>query len=465
MDGICVFDWRYGSKEMRELFSVDSIVKHYIDVEIAIVRGLEEAGLAEKGCSEKLIECMYSIAANEVYGREAVLGHDIASLAYLAGERCGSCGRYVHLGATSYDIVDTAWGLLIKKALAIVKDRLSKIIIKLAKLSQSYRDTLMAGRTHGQHAIPITLGFKFANYVYEFSRSFERICEAEKRIVLCKISGAVGTMAAWGDRGLVVETTTCRELDLKPYIISTQVAPRDGFAELTAIFAILASQLDRFALEVRELSRTEIGELFEVGERIGSSTMPQKRNPVIAERISGLAKIVRALVVTALENIPLMHERDLTNSSSERILIPHILLTLDQMLIDMEKLLNSLGIDEEAMRRNLEKSKGAIMAEAIMVKLVEKGMYRHEAHKLLREITGSLGKDEAFKEALIKNQLIRNMLSEKEIEELLDYRNYLGCYKELIDRAINYANNILQNCKNKENTLDSPSIQARNFTP
>ncbi|MCS7111920.1 MAG: adenylosuccinate lyase [Ignisphaera sp.] len=447
MDGVCVFDWRYGSREVRELFASESIVRRYIDVEIALVKGLEEAGLAEKGCSEELRECMQSIAADEVYKREAVTGHDIASLAYIAGERCGRCGKYVHLGATSYDIVDTAWSLILREAIAIVRSRLRNIINRLTELSQRYRDTLMVGRTHGQHALPITLGFKLANYIYEFSRSFERLCEVERRVVLCKISGAVGTMAAWRGRGLVVEAATCRELGLEPYAITTQVAPRDGFAELVADLAILASQLDRFALEVRELSRTEIGELFEAGERIGSSTMPQKRNPVTAERVSGLAKIARALVTTALENIPLMHERDLTNSSSERILIPHALLTLDQMLIDMEKLLTILAVDEDAMRRNLEETRGAVMAEAVMVKLVEKGLHRHEAHRLLREIASSMGGGESFRDSILRNSLIMGVLSEDEINNLLNYRNYLGSYRELIERAIIYARNTLEKCE------------------
>ncbi len=305
----------------------------------------------------------------------------------------------------------------------------------------------MAGRTHGQHAVPITLGFKFANYVYEFSRSLERICECEKRVVRSKISGAVGTMAAWMGKGLIVESTASKELGLEPHTISTQVAPRDGFAELVSNLAILASQLDRFALEVRELSRTEIGEVYEAVKRVGSSTMPQKRNPVTAERISGLAKIARSLTIAALENIPLMHERDLTNSSSERVLIPHIFMVLDQMLVDMEKLLNTIHIDEEAMRKNLLLTKGAIMAEALMVKLVEKGMARHEAHKLLSELASRVG-EEDFYTILVKDSRVLSYLTTEEIRELMKYENYLGNYRELIHRSISYAQKAKLLCKN-----------------
>jgi adenylosuccinate lyase len=445
MEHICVFEWRYGSEEMRRLFLAESIVKRYIDVEVAVMRGLEEAGIAPRGCAEAMRRCVEGVRPEEVYEREAVTGHDIASLAYIIGERCGECGRFAHLGATSYDIVDTAWALIIRDALRIVKERLWRVVEMLIEYAERYRDVVMVGRTHGQHAVPITLGFKFANYIYELSRSLERLCEAEKRIVRSKVSGAVGTMAAWGGRGLVVESVASKMLGLEPHTISTQVAPRDSFAELVTDLAILASQLDRFALEVRELSRTEIGEIYEAGKRIGSSTMPQKRNPVTAERISGLAKVVRAFTITALENIPLMHERDLTNSSSERILIPHTLLAIDQMLLDMEKLLKTLYIDEEAIERNLKLSKGTIMAEAVMIKLVEKGMPRHEAHKLLSELALTVG-NEDFYAVLIRNEIVRKYLTPEEIAKILDPRSYLGNYKELIDRAVSYAKNVRALC-------------------
>jgi len=430
---------------MRRLFLAESIVKRYIDVEVAVMRGLEEAGIAPRGCAEAMRRCVEGVRPEEVYEREAVTGHDIASLAYIIGERCGECGRFAHLGATSYDIVDTAWALIIRDALRIVKERLWRVVEMLIEYAERYRDVVMVGRTHGQHAVPITLGFKFANYIYELSRSLERLCEAEKRIVRSKVSGAVGTMAAWGGRGLVVESVASKMLGLEPHTISTQVAPRDSFAELVTDLAILASQLDRFALEVRELSRTEIGEICEAGKRIGSSTMPQKRNPVTAERISGLAKVVRAFTITALENIPLMHERDLTNSSSERILIPHTLLAIDQMLLDMEKLLKTLYIDEEAIERNLKLSKGTIMAEAVMIKLVEKGMPRHEAHKLLSELALTVG-NEDFYAVLIRNEIVRKYLTPEEIAKILDPRSYLGNYKELIDRAVSYAKNVRALC-------------------
>lgn len=446
-DSVCVLDWRYGSEQMRRLFYPNSIIERYIAVEKALINGLVEAGFIPRKCIEEIEECARNVKAEEVYEAEKRIGHDIAALTYILGERCGECGKYVHLGATSYDIVDTAWALILRDALEIVKRKLKEAISKLVELTYKYRDLVMVGRTHGQHALPITLGFKLANYAYELTRSYERICCVEERVVRGKIAGAVGTMAAWRDKGLIVESKTLEYLGLKPHVISTQIAPRDGFAELVVVLAILASQLDRLALEVRELSRPEISELYEAVERVGSSTMPHKRNPVIAERISGLARIARSLSIAALENIVLMHERDLTNSSCERVLIPHIFLVIDQVLEDTLFLLEHLGVDEEAIRRNIKLTRGMIMSEAVMVKLVEKGVPRHVAHRKLVELSRkawSMGVE--FKEVLLRDEFITRYLSGEEIEEVMDPSKYLGSYKALIERTMRYVEQALAKC-------------------
>ncbi|MGC8753213.1 MAG: adenylosuccinate lyase [Fervidicoccaceae archaeon] len=438
-DAVCVFDWRYGSKEMRELFSPENIVKTYIRVENVLMNALIEAGLAPGSCENSIISCEGKVSPEEVYEREKVLGHDIASLTYILGEVCGECGKYVHLGATSYDIVDTAWSLILKRADELLVAKLKMVIEKLIELSRSYADCVEPGRTHGQHADPITFGFKFANYVYELTRSLERIKDAEKRAIRLKMSGAVGTMAAWNGKGMKIEESVSRQLNMEPHLISTQVAPRDGFAEIISSLAILASQLDRFALEVRELSRTEINEMYESAERIGSSTMPHKRNPVTAERISGLAKVMRSFVMPTLENIPLMHERDLTNSSSERMIIPHAYLTMDQMLEDMIKLLNTLYINAEAARKNLELTKGATMSEKLVMLLVERGFARHEAHRKVMEIARSMREGESLVDAALKDEDVSKLFTREELESELRPEKYLGNYRELIERTLSYA--------------------------
>ncbi|RLE49357.1 MAG: adenylosuccinate lyase [Candidatus Methanomethylicota archaeon] len=443
---VCPLEHRYGSIEMRTIFSNENILRKRLQVEVALAYGLAAAGFISFEEAKKIEEASAKVKLERIEELEKVLGHDIMALATSLAEAAESFGRGVHLGATSYDIVDTAWALIFRDALKIVKSKLKSILSMLMEYSKRYEDLMMVGRTHGQHALPITLGFKFANYVYELSRSLERIVESEKRLIRGKLSGAVGTMAAWGNKGLVVEAEALKRLGLKPHVISTQVAPRDGFAEIISALAILSSQLDRFAVEVRELMRPEIDELAEgVGVRVGSSTMPQKKNPVTAEKISGLAKVLRALTLTSLENIPLWHERDLTNSSSERILFSHVMLIIDEQLDSTISLLKNLIIKPESMRKNLEISGGAIMAEAIMVALVKKGMLRHEAHKLLREIERKAELNGiSFKEALFGDPEAQRYLSREELEELLKPEKYLGLNKELIERALQYANEVLK---------------------
>lgn len=435
---------RYGSERIKTIFSKQSFLKYYLSVEMALLIGLVEAGIAERECIEYYTECTRDIKVEEWEEAEKRYGHEIASLSFLLGEKCPRCARYIHLGATSNDIIDTAWALIIRDALNVIEDELKAVINKLISLTIEYQDVIAIGRTHGQHALPITLGFKFANYVYELTRTYERLMECKKRVIRGKIGGAVGTKAAWGDRGIVVENSALRHLRLEPHIISTQVAPRDGFAELVLNLSILGSQLDRLGLEVRELSRTEIGEMAEGFDRIGSSTMPHKRNPVVSERVSGLARVMRALAVTALENIPLMHERDLTNSSSERIAIPLAFILIDQMLNDVLNVLENIVIDKERMRANLELTGGASLSEALMVKLALKGIPRHIAYLKVRElIRRAYERGINFKEAVIEDEEIKRIVDLHEIEEALRYENYLGVYKALIMRTLDYSRRVL----------------------
>ncbi|MEM4661789.1 MAG: adenylosuccinate lyase [Desulfurococcaceae archaeon] len=443
LDHTCVLEWRYGSSDMRKLFSASNIVNTYVKVEASLIKALTRAGMAPAKCVEEFEICSRDVKPEDVYEREKLLGHDIASLTYILGERCGECGRYVHLGATSYDIVDTTWALLIKSALSIVTKKLKLVIERLVELSLKYLNDVAPGRTHNQHAVPITFGFKFANYVYELTRSYERLLDASKRVIRLKMSGAVGTMAAWGDKGLLIERLVAEELGLEPHVITTQVAPRDGFAELISVLAILASQLDRFALEVRELSRPEIDEMYESAQRIGSSTMPHKRNPVISERISGLAKVMRGFVLTALENIPLMHERDLTNSSSERIIVPHAFLTIDQMLEDILKLLEVLYVNTEAGRKNLDITRGLIYTEMLVMKLVERGWARHTAHSRLMSLSRKVREGETLVDAVLKDPELSKYFTREELEALLQPENYIGCVREIVARTAEYAKSVL----------------------
>ncbi len=450
---VCVFEWRYGSPEMRRLFELESWMRRLLEVEVAVVEAMEELGLAPRGVASTVRRAAGEISVGEWRERERQRGHDIAALAELLGEKAGGeAARYVHLGLTSYDVVDTAWALVLRDALTLLLGKVKHVIDKLSRLALEYRDVPVPGRTHGQHASPVTLGFKLANYVYELARRYQAICETAGRVIRAKIGGSVGTLAFWtllwgAEKALALRDRVAEKLGLKPHTITTQVAPREGFAELACQLATLAGVLERFALEVRELSRPEIGEWLEAPlGRVGSSAMPHKANPVVSERICGLARVARGLTTPALENIALWHERDLTNSSSERVWIPHMMLTLDQMLEDMLELLDKrLRFNLEAARRNLQLTKGHALSEAVVALLVSKGMARHEAHRLVMEISRSaVEKGVSLLDALASDERVSRLVSREELERVLRPEAFIGVAPLLVDEAVREAKRVVE---------------------
>jgi adenylosuccinate lyase len=445
---LCPLEFRYGSNDMRAIFSRENIIKKMVEVELRLYKALEECGIVPKGYYEAFSKCVGSITVRpeEVDKREGVLGHDVVALLSILTDYCGDASRFLHYGATSNDVIDTVWGLLVRDALGLIKKKLVSSIRLLMRLTREYKDLIMVGRTHGQHALPITLGFKLANYVYELTRSLERLVDVESRVVRGKMAGAVGTMAGWRGKGLCVESVVMRELNLRPHEITTQVVPRDGFAELVSVIAILASQIERFGVEVRELMRPEILELAEgVGGRVGSSTMPHKANPVECEKISGLTRVLRGLVVPAIEDIVLWHERDLSNSSAERLLIPHTFMLIDEILDTFNEVLSNLKVYPENMIKNLKLSKGAIMSESLMLKLTDKGLSRYEAHRVVRElVTKALRSGSELIDVVLNEPEVLKYLSVDEVREALDYSKYLGNYNELIERTLKYAEEVIK---------------------
>ncbi len=446
---LCVFEWRYGSQEMRHLFSRENIINVMKYVEISLVEALNDVGIAPSEAVKDVKKAVDKVTADMVYDEEKRTGHDIAALVFLLGRFSSrEAARWIHFGATSYDIVDTAWVIIFNKALGIIKNKLKSVIKRLSDLALKTLNVPMPGRTHGQHATPITLGFKLANYVYELSRSYERICDLEKRLLLVKFGGATGTMASWGKNGLNLRESFAKKLGMRYHIITTQIAPRDGIAELVSSLAILASQFDRFAVEVRELARTEIGELWEArGEAIGSSAMPHKANPVTAERISGLSRALRSLVSGALENIVLWHERDLSNSSFERFLVPHVFLMTDQILDDMAALLDRLAYDPEKMRNDLHMTNDVVTAEALMNELILKGLAREEAYKLSQKASKiALNRGLKLWEAACSMDVVKKLLECSKLREILNPEKYIGLSKELVTEAVKYSSGILRKC-------------------
>jgi len=312
-------DYRYGSEEMRKIWDEGNKLQKLLDVEAALARAHAQLGNIPKESAEIISKRanIKHVRLERVKEIEREIHHDIMAVVKALTEVCGDHGRYVHLGATSNDIIDTANALLIKESLELLLKDLRDLRSILKKLARKHKYTVCIGRTHGQHAVPTTYGMKFAIWLDEIQRHIDRIAEAKKRVLVGQISGAVGTMASLGERGIDIQQLVMEDLGLKPARISNQIIQRDVYAELVGILALVASTLDKIGLEIRNLQRTEILEVSEPfgKKQVGSSTMPHKRNPIRTEKICGLARVIYSNVIPALLNNPLWHERDLTKQT------------------------------------------------------------------------------------------------------------------------------------------------------
>ena len=423
---------RYGTPEMLRIFEEDARIQRLLDVEAALALAHADVGNIPRKDAE-IIASMAStkhVKVERVKAIEKQIKHDIASLVRVLSEACGSSGAYVHLGATSYDVVDTANALQLKDANEIIEKKLLELKRILQKQAGQYKETVMIGRTHGQHALPITLGFKFAVWGYEISRHLERLNDCKTRVLVGKMSGAVGTQASLAEHANRIQQLVMKQLGIEAAEISTQIVQRDRYAEYACILALLASSLDKFAMEIRQLQRPEIGELFESFEKkkqVGSSTMPHKRNPETCERICGLARIIRSLCIPALENAVTWHERDLTQSSAERFIFPELCILTDYLLFLMSTVVINLRVDKKRMLQNINLTQGRAMSEAVMMALTKKGVNRQEAHELLRQLTiKSEVEKQHFREVLLEDTFVCGKLDVEEIDEALNPKNYLG---------------------------------------
>ena len=437
-------DYRYGSQEMRNVFDEERKLENMLRVEAALAQTLAELGKIPDRCAEEITRKANTkdVKIERVKEIEKETKHDVMALVKALTEVCGESGKYVHLTATSYDIVDTANALLLKDGLEILLKEGKDLLNTCLNISGKYKDLIMIGRTHGQHAIPITLGFKFANYSNKLGEDLIRIEDDMKNNILGKFSGAVGSYAAQTICGLgdELEIKIMEKLGIKPADITTQVVERESFARIICDIAILACSVEQIAKEIRNLQRTEIGELSEsFGEKqVGSSTMAQKRNPINTENICSNVRVIRSCIYPSLENIALEHERDLTNSAAERSIIPTVFILADEVLTRMNKILKELVVYPKNIKKNLDLSKGTIMSEAIITKLVEKGMGRQDAHELLRESSmKAFETDKNLKEILLTKVMVKRYLTEKELDELFDYNNYIGLSVEKTEKVIN----------------------------
>ena len=436
-------DYRYGSEEMRRIWDEENKLQKLLDVEAALARAHAKLGNIPEESARVISERANTkwVKVERVNEIEAEIHHDIMAVVKALSEVCGEHGKYVHLGATSNDIIDTANALLIRESLGLIERYLRELRDVLMKLAEEHKYTVCIGRTHGQHAIPTTYGMKFALWLDEVQRHLERLGELKKRVLVGKMRGAVGTAASFGEKALEIERLVMEDLGLKPALITNQLVPRDLYAELMTFLALVASTLDKIGLEVRNLQRTEILEVSEpFGEKqVGSSTMPHKRNPIKTEKVCGLARVLYSNVIPALLNNPLWHERDLTNSSVERVILPESFVLLDEMLRVTIRVLKGLEFFPENIERNLYLTKNLILAEPLMLKLSERGMGRQEAHELVRQLAMKAfeeGRD--FLEVIRESKEVRRYLSEDDMASLKP-ENYIGMAGRIVDLVLEKA--------------------------
>ena len=421
-----------------------------MEVEAALARAHASLGTISKADAEEIarISNLDAVKISRIKEIEKDTNHDVMAMVKAMTEQCkGDAGKYVHLGATSNDIVDTATALQIKNASGIIMDDIDAILYSFAKLARRERDTLEIGRTHAQFAIPITFGFKIAGYIAEMIRHRERLIQAMPRICAGKMAGAVGTGAALGKNFNAIQIAVMRDLQLTYEPAATQVVGRDRYTELICLMANIATSLERYGTEIRNLQRSEISEAsepFNAEKQVGSSTMAQKRNPIMSENVCGLARVLRGFVTPTFENQVLWHERDLSNSSSERFTLPHVFVLLDEMFVKMTRVFDGLDVHADRMMRNIESAQGLIMAEPVMMKLTEKGMGRQDAHEIVREASMEAVRENInLCESLLRKKSVTDVLTKEEIIAVMDPANYTGGSGMIVDKMVSAAEEIL----------------------
>jgi len=425
---------RYSLPAMKNIWQEENKYKTWLKIELLVCEALFESGEIDKNAIEKIrSNARYSL--ERIQEIEKITRHDVLAFTTAVGEKLGEYSRYFHQGLTSSDILDTSLALMLKQSAEIIIEDIENLIKALKEKALEHKYTLMAGRTHGIHAEPITFGFKIALWFSEMQRNLERMKKAQEEVSYGKISGAVGTFAHIDPH---VEEYVCAKLSLKPAKISNQIIQRDRHANYLSTLAIIASSLEKFATEIRSLQRTEICEAeeeFSAGQK-GSSAMPHKRNPIICERICGLSRVVRAYAIIALENVNLWHERDISHSSAERIIIPDSNILIDYMLQKFTNLIDNLNVYSEHMKENLNKTRGLIFSQKIMLDLTKKGLSREEAYRIVQRISMQVWQGrENFRELLLKDSEISQYLSESEIRRCFDYQNYLKNIDQIFSRV------------------------------
>ena len=416
---------RYTREEMGRVWSDANRFQRWLEVEMAATATLEEAGVVPRGTAEAF-RARAKVDIARIEELEARVKHDVVAFTMAVGESVGDPhARWLHYGLTSNDVVDTAQALLVREASKLIAQGLEKLGEALQKRAYEFKDTPQIGRTHGMHAEPITFGLKMALWYAENRRNIERFRAAAAQMAVGKISGAVGNC---GDLGPETEERICKKLGLEVAAVSSQVIQRDRHAQYVSTLAIVAASLEKIALEIRHLQRSEVREAEEpfASEQRGSSIMPHKRNPVNCEQVCGLARVVRAHAQAALENVALWHERDISHSSVERVILPDSTILVDYLLARMTGIVEKMRVFPERMRRNLEATHGVIFSGPLLRDLVEAGATREDAYKLVQKNAMHVWRNSTdFKSALLKDKDVTKALSKKDIEECFDLQYHL----------------------------------------
>lgn len=414
---------RFTTNEMAELWSDRNKYHHWLKIEQAVAWAQAKIGMIPQKAFRQIEKAKFNLKQIEKF--EKITKHDLIAFLKSVESTIGKEGRYLHFGLTSYDIVDTALALRLIQACDYIIDALAELLAIIKKLALTYKQTLMIGRTHGMYAQPITFGFKCLSWYEEVKRNIARLKQVRGKLRFGKISGACGTYSTVSPK---VEVLTLKRLGLKSEPVSTQVIPRDRHAELLTTLAIIAGGLERIATEIRNLQRSDIAELaepFSAGQA-GSSAMPHKRNPELSERICGLARIVRANALAGLETITLWHERDLTNSSVERITLPDSTTLIHYMTKLLTHILKGIVVFPERMKKNLCQASDQYFSQNLMIALINKKMKKQIAYKLIQELSFQAAKEKiSLKDLAMNHRQIKKYLTEKELKQVFDIKTFL----------------------------------------
>lgn len=426
---------RYSREEMKNIWDLQSKFQYYLDVEIAVAEAYAQTGMFPEADIKEL-KSKASFSIERIDEIEAEVRHDVIAFLTCVNESLGELAKYMHVGMTSSDVIDTAFALQIQDSGKIILADFEKTIESLKKLANKHKNTVCIGRSHGIHAEVMTFGVKLCNWIDILERQKENFVQALEQIRVGQISGPVGT---YSNISPEIEKITCENLGLKPARISTQIIARDYHAHFMQSLALIASVIEQFATEIRHLQRTEVLEVEEgFGKnQKGSSAMPHKKNPVLSENLCGLARVVRANSVAALENVVLWHERDISHSSAERIIFPDSLILVDFMLNRFNNVIENLVVHEKNMLKNTDKFGGIVFSQKVLLKLVEKGLTRENAYVIVqRNALDAFNNDGDFKANLLNDVSVTKLLTEKEIESIFDKDEFLHNIEKIYSRFL-----------------------------